>query len=95
MYLAADGPRLVLSAPHLIQAQDLARRVVELVVVDLDVRKGSVELHIDVALPRSEAQVRHGGVWRDVCERVSSSDDAGYLGSNTETRGCLQRKEGR
>lgn len=45
----------------LVQSEHLARRVVELVMVDLDVCERSVELHIDIALPGCELERRHGG----------------------------------
>ena len=45
----------------LVQSQYLPRRVVEFVMVDLDVGKRRVELHIDVALPGRKLERRHGG----------------------------------
>lgn len=62
MYLAADGSGLVIACPHLIQAQHLARRVVQLVMVDLDMRERSIELHINITLPGGESHVRHNEV---------------------------------
>ena len=79
MYLAADGTRLVLPAANLVQAQDFARRVVELVVIDLDMGECSIKLHIDVALPGGKAQVGHSDVQRAVfvCEGCMRGDVAG------------------
>jgi hypothetical protein len=45
----------------LVQSKHLARRVVEFVMVDLDVGERGVELHIDVALPRRKLERRHDG----------------------------------
>jgi hypothetical protein len=61
MYLNAHGARRVISRSHLVQAQHFSRRVVEFVMVDLDVGQRCVELHVDVALPRRELECRHGG----------------------------------
>ena len=64
MDLDAHRARRVFGWAHFVQAQDFARRVVELVMVDLDVREGCIELHVDVALPGSELEGRHsGGAW--------------------------------
>ncbi len=51
----------MLGRTSLIQAEHLARRVVELVMVDFDVRKGSIELDVYIALPGGELEGRHGG----------------------------------
>lgn len=60
MDLDAHGARGVVARPGLVQAEDFAGRVVELVMVDLDVRQRCVELHVDVALPGRELERRHG-----------------------------------
>jgi hypothetical protein len=52
----------VFVCPNFVQAQHLARRVVKLIVVDLDMRKGSIELHVNVALPGGKSYVCHGKV---------------------------------
>jgi hypothetical protein len=50
----------VVSWSHLVQTEHLARRVVELVMVDFDVCKGCIELYIDIALPGRELEGCHG-----------------------------------
>jgi hypothetical protein len=52
--------RSVVVGSHLIQAVHFARRVIEFIMVDFDMCERSVELHIDIALPWSEAYGRHG-----------------------------------
>jgi len=59
MYLDAHGARRVLAGAHLVQTEDLARRVVELIMVDLDVCEGGVELHVNVTQPGRELERRH------------------------------------
>lgn len=51
----------MISGPHFIQSEHLASRVVELVMVDLNVCKRCVELYVDVALPGRKLEGRHGG----------------------------------
>lgn len=51
----------MLPRASLVQAEHLTRGVVELVMVDLNVRKGCIELYVDVALPGSELECCHGG----------------------------------
>lgn len=54
----------MVAGTSLVQPEDLACGIVELVMVDLDVREGCIELHVDVALPGSELEGRHsGGAW--------------------------------
>ena len=54
----------MVAGPSLVQSEHLTRGVVELVMVDLDVRKRCIELHVDVALPGRELERRHsGGAW--------------------------------
>lgn len=60
MYLDAHGARRVLVWADFVQPQDLARRVVELVVVNLYVGEGGVELHVDIADPGRELEGGHG-----------------------------------
>jgi hypothetical protein len=60
VYLNAHGARLVLSGAHLVQTEHLARGVVELVMVDLDVCECCIELYVDVALPRRKLEGSHG-----------------------------------
>jgi hypothetical protein len=50
----------MLSGAHLVQTEHLARRVVELVMVDFDVCERCVELYVDVALPGRELEGCHG-----------------------------------
>jgi hypothetical protein len=49
----------MVGSAYIIKTQQLARRVVELVMVDLDVRQSSVELDIHVALPGRKLYGRH------------------------------------
>ena len=46
---------------HLVQAEELAGGVIELVMVDFDVSQSCVELDIDVALPGRKLEGSHGG----------------------------------
>lgn len=48
---------------HIVQAEHLSRGVVELVMVDFDVGKRSVELHVHIALPRGVFYSRHIELW--------------------------------
>lgn len=61
VYLDAHGARGVLARADLVQAEHLAGRVVELVMVDLDVGQGGVELDVDVAHPGRKLERGHGG----------------------------------
>lgn len=60
MYLNAHRPRSVISRSHLVHTEHLPRRVVELVMVDLDVCECCIELDIDVALPWRKLEGGHG-----------------------------------
>lgn len=61
MYLDAVGSTGGVVRPHLVQAEHFASRVVKLVVVDLDVRKSGIKLHVDIALPGCEFEGSHYG----------------------------------
>ena len=47
---------------HLVQTKHFTGRVVEFVVVDLDVGEGGVELDVDIALPGGESEGGHDAV---------------------------------
>lgn len=51
----------MVAGAHFVQAEHLAGRVVELVMVDFDVGERGVELDVDVALPRRKLEGCHGG----------------------------------
>ena len=51
------------SRSHFVQAEYFARRVVELVMVDFDIREGCIELYVDVTQPRRKLEGRHDGWW--------------------------------
>jgi hypothetical protein len=75
----------VIAGANLVQAEDLAGRVVELVMVDLDMGEGGVELDVDVALPGRESERGHGG----------DGDDAGVvMGVVMEAKRGAEREEG-
>lgn len=80
--LNAHGARRMVAGAHLVQAEYLAGRVVESVMVDFDVSKGCVELDVDVALPGRELERGHG-------ELVVGS--AGFEGEDRgRVAGCTQ-----
>ena len=59
MDLDPVGTSWCVAGPNFVQAEHLACRVIELVVVDLNVGKSGVELHVYVALPGRELESRH------------------------------------
>ena len=61
VYLDAHGPRGMLARSNFVQAKHFARRVVELVMVDLDIREGGIELYVDITQPGRELEGRHVG----------------------------------
>jgi hypothetical protein len=50
----------MISRSHLIQTEYFSRRIVEFIMVDLNMCKRCIELNVDVALPRREFEGRHG-----------------------------------
>ena len=59
MYLYASRTRRVVARAHVVKTEQLTRRVVELVVIDLDVGQSGIELHVDIALPGRKLDSRH------------------------------------
>ncbi len=59
MYLYTHRARRMVARSHLVQTKHLASRIVELIMVDLDMCESSIELDIYIALPGRKLESRH------------------------------------